>query len=104
MSFSLWGHFHDNPNKLPYNCFTLDLTKNAEVQQKGVRELQFLFPVKENTSVRVIPIDKELACNRGVKFLKFYSSGDQAIINNLGEAEAYKNVLSKSTTHKRDQR
>ena len=70
----------------PYNCFTLDITNNTEVQQKGVRMLSFRFPVKENTSVRVLPLGKELACNRGISSHKFYSSGDQAILSNQGEA------------------
>ena len=36
----------------PYNCFTLDLTNNTEVQQKGVRMISFIFPTKENTSAQ----------------------------------------------------
>ena len=69
----------------PDNCFTLDMTNNIEVQKKGMRMLSFQFPVKENSSVRVLPVGKELACNRGISSHRFYSTGDQAILSNQGE-------------------
>ena len=69
----------------PYNCFALDLINNTEVQQKGIQSIWFMFPLIENTSVKIMPQGKELACNREVQSLNFYSSGDKIIIENLGE-------------------
>ena len=69
----------------PYNCFTLDLSKNEEIKQKGVKQIFFYFSTLNVSSVKVILMDKSLACNREIKYNKFYFSGTNIEVNNLGK-------------------
>jgi hypothetical protein len=66
----------------PYNCFTLDLTNNSKVVEKGVKQMFLTFPA--NLSVEVLLQGKNMACNRDIKYHKFYSSGDNVRLDNLG--------------------
>ena len=78
----------------PHNCFALDLTNNTEVEQKGVKQMYFYFPVMENTSVSILLKGKSLACNREIKANQFFSSGDDVTLPNLGERVIYIVVFS----------
>ena len=69
----------------PDNCFTLDLSNNTEVEQRGVKQMFFMFPVMENTSVSILLQGNSLACNREIKAHKFYSAGSDVELKNLGE-------------------
>ena len=68
----------------PFNCFTLDLTNNTDVQRKGVKQLFYIFPIIENSSVSVLPQGKSLVCNREIKAHKLFSSGADLKLINLG--------------------
>ena len=69
----------------PYNCFTLDLLNDAEVEQNGVKRIALNFMVVENTSVNVFLQGKTLACDREIKAHKFYSSVASVKLTNLGK-------------------
>ena len=59
----------------PYNCYTLNLSKNQEVQEKGVKQIFFTFPLMENTSMELLLKGASMICDREIKNHKFYSSG-----------------------------
>ena len=69
----------------PYNCFSLDLTSNKEVEEKGVRQLFFSFHMMANTSVELLLQGHSLVCNRDIKYHKFFSSGADVKLTNLGK-------------------
>ena len=57
----------------PYNCFTLDLSQNTEVREKGIKQIFFIFHALEDQSVELLLIDKSLDSNRDIKKNKFFS-------------------------------
>ena len=69
----------------PFNCFTLDLTNNTEVKEKGIRKIRIQFPMIQNTSVSILPQGKDWACNREINSNQFFSSGANVNLENLGE-------------------
>ena len=69
----------------PYNCFTLDLSQNKEVMEKGLKQIFFIFRNIKGQSVYLLVMDKNLACNRDIKNNKFYSSGQVLGFQDLGE-------------------
>ena len=78
-SVSLWRMNY------PFNCFTLDLTNNTEVKEKGIRKIRIQFPMIQNTSVSILPQGKDWACNREINSNQFFSSGANINLENLGE-------------------
>ena len=69
----------------PYNCYTLNLSKNDEVQEKGVKQVFFTFPLMENTSMELLLKGASMICNREIKNHKFYSSGADIKLERLGK-------------------
>ena len=69
----------------PYNCFTLDLSNNTMVKKKGIRQIFFYFPLLENYSAQIYLQGKSLACNREIKSHKFFSSGPDIKLLDLGK-------------------
>ena len=69
----------------PYNCFTLDFNKNKEIEGKGVKSISLNFPKMAGTSVHVLLQGQNLACHRTVQLHKFYSSGADVHLSDLGE-------------------
>ena len=69
----------------PYNCFTLDLSNNTMVKTKGIRQIYLHFPILTNYSVEIYLHGKSLACNREIKSHKFFSSGPDIKLQDLGE-------------------
>ena len=59
----------------PYNCFTLNLSKNEEVSRLGVKQVFFFFPLMENSSMELLLKGASTICSREIKAHKFYSSG-----------------------------
>ena len=78
-SVSLWRMNY------PFNCFTLDLTNNTEVTEKGIKILSIILPMIKNTSVSILPQGKDWACNREINSNQFFSSGANINLENLGE-------------------
>ena len=68
-SVKLWRLNH------PYNCYTLDLSMNHEVREKGIKQIFFSFPLLENTSIELKLKGTSLTSNREIKSHKFQSSG-----------------------------
>ena len=69
----------------PYNCYTLNLSKNHEVQEKGVKQVFFTFPLMENTSMELLLKGASMICNREIKNHKFYSSGADIKLERSGK-------------------
>ena len=68
----------------PYNCYTLDLSKSVKVQEMGVKKVFFYFRLLENTSVELLLRGTSMICNRELKSHKFYSSGADIKLADLG--------------------
>ena len=69
----------------PFNCYTLDLAEHKEVQMVWVKQLFIKLWPKKNSSMEVFLEDKALACNREIKYHKFYFSGQSVQIKDLGK-------------------
>ena len=78
------------PN-FPFNCYTMDLSEHEEVNNDVVKQIFINFWIKRNFSVEVQLVDKALACNREIKYHKFYLSGPSVELKDLG------NILRKIT-------
>ena len=69
----------------PYNCYTLNLSKNEEVLDQGVKQVFFTFPILENTSMELLLKGASMVCDREIKNHKFYSSGADIKFDKLGK-------------------
>ena len=69
----------------PYNCFTLDLSDNKEVKEKGLKQIFFYFHSINGTSAEILLGDKTLTCSREIKDNKFYFSGPSLEVEDLGK-------------------
>ena len=69
----------------PYNCYTLNLSKNHEVHEKGVKQIFFTFPLLENASMELLLKGASMICDREIKNHKFYSSGADIKLEKLGK-------------------
>ena len=68
----------------PYNCYTLNMSKNQEVREKGVKQVFFWFPLLENTSMELLLKGASTISSREIKTHKFYSSGADIKLEHLG--------------------
>ena len=68
----------------PYNCYTLNLSKNDEVLDQGVKQIFFYFPLLEDTSMELLLKGASMVCDREIKNHKFYSSGADIKLEKLG--------------------
>ena len=69
----------------PYNCYSLDLPKNGDVQAKGVKQLLLVFHMVENYSVEIFLEGQSLASYRMIKGHRSQTSGDAIRLDNLGK-------------------
>ena len=69
----------------PHNCYTLDLTNHTAVKEEGVKQLFLTFPLLANSSMEMVVQGSSLACSRDIKYHKFYSSGPDIALEDLGE-------------------
>ena len=69
----------------PYNCFTLDLSENKDIKSDGLKQIFFDFFTRNGSSVELLLEDKMLACNREIKNNKFYFSGTNIELKDLGK-------------------
>ena len=69
---------------VPYNCLSLDLSENEDIQTKGLSQIYLRFKPLSGVSVEVKVLDKMLECNRKLKNNIFYYSGDRMKFENLG--------------------
>ena len=60
----------------PYNCFTLDLTSNSDVREKGIKALYLYLHYIPSVSIGIDILGASLFCNRNLESHIFYSSGD----------------------------
>ena len=77
----------------PFNCYTLDLSEHEEVKNVGVKQLFITFRTKKNYSMELLLEDKALACNREIKYHKFYFSGPSVELKDLGKKGRCQNIL-----------
>ena len=68
----------------PSNCYSLDLTNNRDVREKGVKQLFLNFYILENYSVDIFPEGQSLASYRMIKAHRSQSSGDAIGLDDLG--------------------
>ena len=61
----------------PFNCFTLDLSKNIQLNEKSFKYVWFDFFEHNGTSVEIFLEDKNLACTRQIIEDRFYFTGPQ---------------------------
>ena len=73
------------PN-FPFNCFTLDLSQNSDIKEKGLKQIFFYFHSLAGTFMEMLIEDKSLACTREIKENKFYSSGPNIELKDLGNS------------------
>ena len=73
----------------PYNCFTLDLTNNTDLKESGIKQLFLEFFRLANQSVEIYLQGKSLVASRNVKSHKFYSSGADIKLTQLGQVCFY---------------
>ena len=71
----------------PFNCYKLDLAEHEEVKKVGVKQLFIKFWPKKNSSLKILLEDKSLACNRTIKYHKFFFSGKSVEIADLGKTD-----------------
>ena len=69
----------------PHNCYTLNLSRNQDVREKGVKQVFIDFPLLENTSMELLLEGTSMICDRKVKNHKFYSSGSDIKVERLGK-------------------
>ena len=70
---------------LPHNCYTLDITNNTDVKEKGVQKLNIIFKLMKNSSVEIMLQDKNMATNRNIMYHKLYFTGDAIKLQDLGK-------------------
>ena len=73
----------NRPN-FPFNCFTFDLSQNSKIKKKGLKQIFFHFHPIASTSMEMLIMDKSLVCTREIKENKFYYSGPNIELKDLG--------------------
>ena len=71
----------------PDNCYSLDLTNNREVREKGIKQLILDFYILKNYSVEILLEGQSLAGYRMIKAHRSQSMGDAIRLDDLGEKE-----------------
>ena len=90
IDISLDDHVKVQRVNFPDNCFTLDITNNSDVREKGIRQLYINFYNTKNSAVEVLVQGYSLVCDRIIKEHNFYSSGDQMTIDEfVGTTKRY---------------
>ena len=69
----------------PFNCYSLDLSNNTFVMEKGVKQIFLYFYILENYSLEIVLQDHRLASYREIKAHKFQSTGAEITLDDLGE-------------------
>ena len=69
----------------PYNCYSLDLTNNRDVREKGVRRVFLRFYILKNYSVEIHLEGQSLAGYRMIKAHRSKSTGDAIRLDDLGK-------------------
>jgi len=72
------------PN-VPFNCFTLDLSNNKDIVQKGMNKINFYFNLLADQEIEILVEDIQLATNRQISSNRFFFSGDSIMLKNLGK-------------------
>ena len=68
----------------PHNCYSLDITNNRDVIEKGVKQLLFEFNNLENYSAEIIPEGQSMASYRMIMAHRSRSTGDAITLDDLG--------------------
>ena len=69
----------------PNNCYSLDITNNRDVKEKGVMALFLQFNILEKYSLQVFLEGQSLASYRMIMAHRFQSSGDAITLDDLGK-------------------
>ena len=56
------------------------------IDEEGVKQLFINFWPNKNSSLKILLEDKALACNRTIKYHKFFFSGQSVEITDLGKS------------------
>ena len=103
VDINLEDHVHIKRQNYPHNCFSIDITKNAEIKQKGIKQLFIHFHKVLNTSVEVFVHGTSLVCNRNIKAHTFYSSDPMYINDMVGTTKRYVVNMKKHVYLEEDQ-
>jgi hypothetical protein len=68
----------------PHNCYTLDLTDNSDVREKGIKILMFQFHDMKNNSVEIKVEGSTLTSNIFITENAYFSTGDAIKMNVKG--------------------
>jgi hypothetical protein len=71
----------------PNNCYTLDLTNNADVKENGIQVLQIHVRQGHGQEIKIFFEGSTLNTDRSIKALTLYSTGDKIILSNEGQYE-----------------
>ena len=69
----------------PHNCYSLDLTNNRDIKEKGVKQLFLDFFILKNYSVDILLEGQSLAGFRIIKAHRSQSTGNAIRLDNLGD-------------------
>ena len=70
---------------IPDNCYSLDLSYNRDVTEKGVKQMFLNLYILKNYSVGIILEGRSLAGYRNIKAHRSQSTGDAIKLDDLGE-------------------
>ena len=90
MDVSQDAHVRRDRVNFPNNCFTLDITNNKDVKEKGIMKLYILF--KEISNVARIDVNIQGAstsCHRDIMDQSFSASGQRIEMKKVGMAYTY---------------
>ena len=78
----------------PDNCQTLDLTKNNQIKDERVKEIELKFhPPPKNVTIYVILLGKTSSCSRNLAELAFSQQGDRVELGRNWEKNFYVKII-----------
>ena len=63
----------------PSDCVVVNLTKNTDIKEKGIKQLNLVYHVLVNTTIYVNIESFPLSCDRSIQANGFYSSGPMTL-------------------------
>ena len=74
----------------PHNCFTLDITNNNDIKEKGIQGLNIFFKdVPNMTRIDVNIQGASLSCHRDIMDQSFSASGQRVQLKKMGTSYTY---------------
>ena len=72
------------------------MSENGQIKKKGLKQILFYFHPHEGTYVEILMEDKMLACTREIKENKFYSSGPNIELKDLGNLTFKEHLINET--------